>query len=52
MRAVGDGSDDVLPGHDARVEVHFEVFAHRGDHARQQVERDRRPVELPAAVVG
>ena len=44
--------DDIGAGHDAGVEVHLGVVADLLDNLRQQVERDRRAVELAAAVVG
>ena len=50
-RAECDRGDDVGAGHDAGVEVDLDVPADLADHVGEQVERDRRPVELAAAVV-
>ena len=50
-RAERDRRHDVGAGHDARVEVHLHVGADLAHDVRQQVEGDRRAVELAAAVV-
>jgi hypothetical protein len=50
--AVCDRRGDVLAGHDAGVEVHLDVRTHGLHDVGQQVERDRSPVQLAAAVVG
>ena len=44
--------DDVGAVHDAGVDHHLGVVADLAHDVRQQVERDRRAVELATAVVG
>jgi hypothetical protein len=46
-----DRRDHVGTGHDPGVEHDLDVAAHLGDHLGQQVERDRRPIELSATVI-
>ena len=52
LRAEGDRGDDVGAVHDAGVDHHLDVLADLAHDLGQQVERDRRAVELTAAVVG
>jgi hypothetical protein len=51
-RAERQRGDHVRAVHDAGVERDLDLVPDRRDHVRQQVERHRRPVELPPAVVG